>query len=329
MLSEDSVVAWALESTFKTAPGGTWNAFGRVTDWKDLGPHNAITKEPIAGAGREAHSIFRSGISYGGTIPFQVVDPKILGLAWGQEPAVPVALGGGYYRHTLQPTQRGILPSIAIQMRDKTGEAVAKTDKTTYLGAICKGLALRGEEPGEDGGNGRLMAALDLLPHDDDDTVSDKSVSLSTLDPYRYHHGRMTLFGGQVYRILDWELTLDNAAKHAYYWQDTTSQKPFEAPPENISYEFSGRMVADGQLFGGVTPRKLAQQATTGNGTLYFYRTAGQDEFQINLVDMMLEAAPRSRSHGKVIYEFKAHVRSTGSSGFQWVDQSNTQYFPA
>src|SRR4051812_10140314 len=107
LLRENSILCWDKESTFKTVPTTTqWQVLGRVEDWEDLGPVMQIFRDAIAGSGREAATIGAFSTTYPALAlgPFQIVDPRFMGHAWGQEPNTPAALGGGYFRHTAVPT---------------------------------------------------------------------------------------------------------------------------------------------------------------------------------------------------------------------------------
>lgn len=332
--TEDSILCWELESSRRTAPAaGTWRSFGRISEWEDIGPEHAVFREPVAGAGREAHSIGVEGKAYRGNIgPFQVVDPLILATWWGQEVSLPTALGGGYYRHTATPTTNGQLASYAVQMRDRTLLTSAPlTDKNTYLETVTNRLALRGEAPQDDGSGGRCMAALGVLAHSDDPSVADKNVTLPTSDPYRFHHGTITLWGEPVLRVLDWEFEADNQGTPDYYWTSTYGRGPAETSPGAPVYGFRCSVVADGESFtaGSVTGtvKDILRGATPANGSVLMRRTANQDEFQVNLTDVLLQGAPKRRiPNGKVVYQCRGVVRA---STFQWVDQTSTRLLPA
>lgn len=335
MLRSESILCWEIESTRRQAPAAsTWRSFGRVDEWTDLGPRNAIFRDVIAGAGREADQIGFEGVQYTGTIgPFQVVDPRVLGFWWGQEVSAPVQIGAtSFYRHTVTPTTNGALPSKSVQMRDRQIASPSRTDKTTFLETITRRLTLRGERPNEDGSGGRLMAALDELAHDDDDTVADKGVTLPSTLPYRYTHGNISLWGEQVFRIEDWEFVGDANAESNHYWQDTNANKPYETPPGNSMAEFRCNLIADGELYstgGGVDEyvRQINKNRRLGNGTLLFRVTPNQNEFQLDLTDIALPDALKTRpGSGKVRYKANGFVRKTAMS---WVDNSSTRFFPS
>lgn len=339
ILSENSIVCWELEATRRVAPAAaTWRAVGKLTQWADLGPKNSVFRDIIAGAGREAATIGHEGATYDEPLgPFQVVDPLILGMAWGEEVSAPVIIGGGpYYRHTVTPTTNGQLPSMSLQMRDVQGGAAAVpvTDRTTFMETIVRRLALRGEMPGDDGSGGRLLATLDLMAHDDDDSVVDKAVTLPTTEPYRYHHGVIQGWGEQLFRVEDWEFILDNQAKYNFYWRDDSPRRASEAPPEGALYDFNATIIADGEKFttGGSVDRLLrevSQERLLGNATLSMTRTTNQDEFDVNLTDLAIVQALKQRSTGggsKVKYLVQGHVRA---SSLNYVDQSSTRFFPS
>lgn len=332
MLKENSILCWEKETTFKTAPAAaTWRSFGKVTEWNDLGPQQAVFRDLISGSGVEAHQIGFEGTTYQDTLgPFQVVDPLVLGFWWGKETARAASGATGFFRHTLAPTDLGLPPSMGVQMRDRQVGSPTRTDKTTYLGTLVKRLSLRGEEVADDGSGGRLMAALDLVAHDDDETVADKAVTLPAATPYRYSHGRLTLWGEQVFRVETFEWSGDRQNRYNFYWRDDNTQKPAEAPPEGALYDFNAVIVADGEQFttgGGVDKfiRQIARERLLGDATLRFIRTLDQDEFQLNLVDLALVGAPKHRTTGKVRYRVRGHART---STMQYVDDQNTAYFP-
>jgi hypothetical protein len=329
LLREDSVLAWDIETSFKTvAPAATWQSMGRVDEWADLGPVNAVFRDAVAGAGREAATIGVEGVVYPPKTmgPWQVVDPRVLGFAWGQEEAAPVALGGGYYRHTVIPTKRGMLPSMSVQMHDN--KAGTKVDGTTYLGVVMPKLGLRGEASNEDGSGGRVLFAPTLLAHNDDASVANKPVTYPTSEPYRRAHAQLQLFGADSeWRVESWDFTLDNFARPTFYHGQ--GAKPFESPPEGVLYDVGFRIAADGHLATGAGNRLLrdiVRDQVKSTATLKYVRTANQDEFQVNLTDVVLVEAPKHRSRGKIYYDVRGHCRA---STFQWVDANAARYFPA
>lgn len=331
LLSEDSILAWDIESVRGTAPAAaTWQSFGRVSEWVDLGPRNNVFREAIAGSGRQAATIGVEGVSYGPTTlgPWQIVDPRVLGFAWGQEVNAPVSLGGGFYRHTATPTVRGALPSMGVQGYDY--KAGVKTDGNTWLNVVMPRLAIRGEQVNEDGTGGQIMFAPTLLPHNDDPTVADKAVTLPSTEPYQKGHASIQFMGADTdWRIEGWEFILDNNAKPNTYHTNSNSGKPYESPPEGVLYDLRFDIIADGHLATGAGNRllrDLVRDKVTGTAQIKYIRTANQDEWAVNLVDVVIADAPKRRRRGKIHYEAIAHCRT---SSFEWVDQNSARYFPA
>lgn len=332
LLSEDSILCWDIETVRGSAPAtAAWQSFGRVDEWVDLGPENQVFRDPIAGSGRQAATVGVEGVTYRPKTlgPWQVVDPRVLGFFWGQELSAPVQIGATpYYRHTATPTTNGALPSMAVQGYDyKKG---VKTDGNTWLNVIMPRLGLRGEPTGEDGKGGRVLFAPTLLPHNDDPTVANKTVSLPTSTPYARQHATIQFFGSDVdWRIESWEFLGDNQARTNYYHQTANGQKPVESPPEGMSYDIRLDIIADGHLATGASNRlirDLVRDKVKGTGKIAYARTANQDEFAVNLTDILLLDAPKRRRRGKVHYDAQAICRT---SSFEWVDQNNTRYFPA
>lgn len=326
LLREDSVCWWEIESAFKTLPAGaTWRAFGRVDEWTDLGPVNNLFRDAIAGAGRQANAIGRAGLSYPPKTlgPWQIHDPVSVGFAWGQEVSAPVAIGGGYYRHTATPTVNGRLPSMGVQMYDY--KAGTRVDGTTYLGVLMPKVSVRGEAVDEGGEGGRVMFAPTLMPHDHDTAAAAKAGTLPTTTPYKYSHVQLTLNADLDWRLHSWEFMLDNFAKHNYYHNSSYGEKPAEAPPEGAKSDARFDIIADGHSAGGIL-RDLKNNATKFNGQIKCVRTANQDEWAINLTDVIIEDAPQRRSRGKNHYDLQCAVRA---SSFEWVDQLSTRFFPA
>ncbi len=332
LLREDSILCWDIETTFKTAPAAAqWQALGRVEEWDDPGPVKNVFRDAIAGSGREAATIGVAGTSYAPwTIgPFQVVDPRIMGFAWGQEVSAPVALGGGYYRHTVTPTRNGRLPSMGVQASDnKVGTRV---DGLTYLGVLMPKLSARGEEVAEDGAanTGRIMIAPTLLPHDDSTAVAAKTVSLPTAQPYYKSHASIQFYNSDLdWRIHSWEYTLDNLVQPNTYHSNTNSGKPFESPPQGALHDARLDIIADGHAnsVSAKILRDLQRDEVKGNAQIKYIRTANQDEWAINLTDVMIERAPRMHSRGKVHYDLQCAVRA---SSFEYVDANSARYFPA
>lgn len=340
---EESILGWQIETVRGTLPSvaAPWREFGRVLNgFRDLGPRNAVYKDAVLGAGQEAHEVGYEGIGYGGSIGFQVRDPLFLGFAWGKETA-RAALGGGFYRHTLVPTDKGLLPSFAVGMRDRRLDGSGAKQSIAYLATVAPRLSLRGEQPNPDGSGGRLMAAMDVLPHDhktgaDDANVDLITVTLQNLTPYRFSHATIKLGDAgtetQVFRVASWECSIDRRAQHAYYHQGGLSNKPFEAPPEGAMYPpFRGRFVADADTYNvSGSGRSLRQivldRVIPGSGIIQPIRTANQDEWQINFTDMAVELAEADRSpRGKILVDFVAHPRK---STFQYVDANNAAFFP-
>lgn len=329
LLSEDSLLSWELEDTFKTvAPGSTWRAWGRAIEFRDLGPVHAAYRDAIAGAGREAHQIGHEGISYGPVTqgPWQVVDPRALALTWGQEESAPVSLGGGYYRHTAIPTKRGQLPPFSLQMLDlKAGTVV---DGTTYLGTIQEAVAIRGEEGGEDGSGGRVMFAPSWRAHDDDPSITKKGVTLPSDEPYRKSHGLVDFYGDQDWRIHTWEFSMDNHVESSHLHRAADEDKPFESSPQGVTYDLTLEVTADGHVdaTNDKLIRDLAGDKILGDGQIKYARTAGQDEWAINLSDILIRDPRKIRRRGRVRYQVDAIVRATT---FEWVDQQSTRFLPA
>lgn len=329
LLRENSILCWEKEDTFKTAPSASaWQVLGRVEDWEDLGPVKQVFREAIAGSGREAATIGVAGTAYPPMAlgPFQIVDPRFMGFAWGQEPNSPVSLGSGYYRHTAIPTTRGIFPSMSVQMADyKSG---VMTDGLTFLGVVMPKLSARGEEVGEDGSGGRIMAIPTLVAHDDSSAVAAKTVSIPGTMPFFKQHAALKFYNDDLdWRIHSWEFDLDSHARTNWYHTNTNSGKPAETPPEGITYDIKFDIIADGHqnLVTGKMIRDLLRDEVKGNVQLKYIRTANQDEWAINVTDMQITSAPKRRSRGKNHYQVTGHGRSTT---FEWVDQNSTRYFP-
>lgn len=330
--SEDSILAWERESSRGVAPStaAPWQEFGRITEWSDLGPRQVITRDHVAGAGQQPHEIQAEGTHYGGTIgPFQVRDPKLLGFVFSKESTRAQIGATAFYRHTLVPTDLGKLDSMAIGMRDRTLDGTALHESLIYLESVMPKLAVRGEAVNDDGSGGRLLAACDLMPHDHTTTnATAVTCTPSSTLPYRFSHGKISIAGEQVFRVKDFELTVDRRAKYAYYWQDTGADKPYEAPPEGCLGTLSMNLVADGEKItvGGTdySIRELLRSRIKFDSILKFTRTADQDEFQFNLTDVMLEDAVGMRRGGKVMIRCNAPIRSLN---MQYVDNSNAAYF--
>lgn len=329
LLREDSILCWDIETTFKTAPAAaTWQALGRVEEWTTLGPRKQVYRNAIAGSGREAATIGVAGTAYPPTTlgPFQIVDPRIMGFAWGQEPNPPVALGSGYYRHTTIPTTLGRHPSMSVQMGDyKTGTL---TDGQTWLGVVMPRLSVRGEEASEEPESGRVMMAPTLLPHDDSITVPSKAVTLPTQTPYYKQHANIQFYNGDVdWRINSWEFNLNSNSETAWYHRAADQGKPNETPPQGILYDARFEIVADGHqnAVSNKLIRDLLRDEVKGNIQIKYARTLNQDEWAINITDFHLEDAPKRYRRGKNVYEPMGYGRSTT---FEWVDQNSTRYFP-
>lgn len=330
LLSEDSLLSWGLEGTFKSvASGSTWRSFGRAIEFDDLGPTHATYRDAIAGAGREAHQTGFEGTSYGPKTygPWQVVDPKPLALSWGQEVSPPAQIGStGFYRHTATPTTNGQLPSMSVQMLDLKGTTVV--DGTTYLGVIQPDLAIRGEEGGEDGSGGRIMYSPTLLGHDDDTGVAKKGVTLPTVEPYRKSHAHLQFYDDADFRIHTWETSLSNNATPTHYHRAEDNDKPHESPVEGITYDLAMEIFADGHedATNAKIIRDLLRDKVTGQGVLKYARTLDEDEWTINLTDIQLKDARKVRRRGKIRYAVDAQVRATN---FEWVDDQSTRFLPA
>lgn len=330
LLREDSILCWDIESTFKTpSASATWQSLGRVEEWEDLGPTVNVFREAIAGSGREAATIGADGFNYGPVTigPFQIVDPRFLGFAWGQEEAAPSALGGGFYRHTAIPTKRGRHPSLSLQMADY--KAGTKIDGSTFLGVVMPRISIRGEEVGEDGAGGRIMAAPTFVAHDEDVTVAGKAVTLPTSQPYTKMHAGIQFYNADTdWRIHSWEFGLDSNSKSNYYHNSAYNGKPTETPPEGVLYDVRFDIIADGHanLVTGSLLRDLVRNRTKGNAQIKYTRTANQDEWALNLTDIQLASAKKVRRSGKIHYDVVGHCRA---STFEWVDANSTRYFPA
>lgn len=338
-LGESSIIAWELESTRGTAPStsSAWRSFGRLKEFQDLGPIWAIYRDAIMGAGQEAHEIGREGRVYGPATmsPFQVRDPLVLGFVFSKETDRSADLGGGFYRHTLEPTDAGQLDSMSVGMRDRRLDGSSAEEAVIFLETIMPRLSLRGEQPNPDGSGGRLMAAPDLMAFDHQTSTVGSAdptavtVSLGSADPYRFHHGRLRIDGEQVFRVNSFELTIDRRAEYAFYWQDANGDKPFEAPPEGAVYDLTIEAVADADSYTvGANPaktiRELLRDEVAFDGDLRFQRTADQDEFQFDLTDVVLQEAPGVRRQGKVTLQTRAPLRGVD---MLYVDSEDSNFF--
>lgn len=327
-LSRRSIVAWEKESTRGSAPstGSAWQPFGRVTSLDDFGPQWSIFRDPVLGAGIEAHEIGFEGKSFGPTtIPaFQVRDPRVLGFAWSQEVSRTGA-NAGFFRHELAPKQ-GQLDSFATGIRDRAADGTEYA--RIFLECIMPRLSMRGEAIGNDGSGGRFMAAPDVLPHDDTKTdATNVTVNLGTAEPYRWYHGRITLDGTLVARLEDWEFTLDRRAEANYYWRDDTGRGPDEAPAQEATADFRGTAIADGATYtsNNETFRDLLRNRRTFDIEIRAARTVDEDEVRLQLTDVVLSAAPGSRQNGqKVSIGLTAPVRQTR---FEYVDANDAAFF--
>ncbi len=339
LLREDSILAWDIKGASGVTRGipgvsasAQWQSLGRVDEWTDLGPEKAVYRDAIAGSGRQGATIGVAGTSYKPkTIgPFQVVDPRIMGFAWGQEVNAPVATGvGGGFRHTVSPTTRGALPYMDVQMADY--KAGALTDGLTFLDVIMPRLSVRGEEVSEAGDetSGRVMIAPTLLPHDHSTAVAAKTVSLPTSTPYYKQHASLQFYNGDIdWRIHSWEYTLDNNAHHNYYHTNLYNGKPTEAAPEGAMHDLRLDLIADGHAnsVSAKILRDLLLDEVKGNAQIKYIRTANVDEWAINLTDVQISEAPKTRRRGKIHYEVVAPVRA---STFEYVDTNAARYFPA
>lgn len=329
LLRENSILCWDKESVFKTAPATSpWNLLGRVEEWADLGPIKPLQGDVPAGGNREVGQYLSVlGTQYPDTTigPFQVVDPRFLGFAWGQEVSAPSALGGGFYRHTVTPTLKGSLPSMSIQMADY--KAGVLTDGLTYLGVIMPRLSLRGEETAEDGTGGRVMAAPTFRAHDDSSAVAGKPATALYQEPYDRAHANIQFYNSDVdWRIHSWELNLDNNARANYYHRSTDGGKPYESPPEQVMVTGKLDIIADGHLNGGRLLRDLVRDEVAGSGQFKYVRTANQDEFAVNLVQIRITSALKQRRKGKIHYEVEF---TAGNSSLEYVDTNSARYFPS
>lgn len=333
LLREDSILCWDIESTFKTAPAAaTWQSLGRVEEWSDFGPKVNVFREAIAGSGREAASIGGNGKSYGPITlgPFQVVDPRFLGFAYGREPSAPSAIGAtSRYEHSVTPTNAGRLPSMSIQAADY--KAGARIDGNTFLGCIMPRLSLRGEATEENGSGGRILAAPTFIGHDDDPTVAAKAISIPTSEPYFFSHAEgNTFFGDANYRIHSWEATIDNHAASNYYHTSPASEKPTESPPEGITYDFRAEIVADGRInsTNASLIRDIVRNKLKGNIDLYYQRagTPDWDYFILTFTNVVLESATKVRRRGKIMYDVVGYA---ANSIFKYADGNSARYFPA
>lgn len=332
---EESILAWEKETTRGTAPStaSAWRDFGRVIEWNDLGPRNAILRDPVAGSGQEAHELVYEGVSYGGTIgPFQVRDPLVLGHFLGKETS-RVAVGS-FFRHTLAPTDLGLLPPMSVGMRDRTLDGSALHESIIYLATVMPRLALRGEAVNEDGSGGRLMAACDLLPHNHQTTTigtanpAAVTVTLGTADPYRFHHASILLENEEVARVKDFEIVGDRGAQFNYYWNDDNNRRPREAPPQGARYDLRAAMTADGDTYGGGnrTVRDILRDRETVDMEFRFLRTTDQDEFRWLLTDVGLIEAPGQRpAKGQVQVAASGFIRQLRMT---YVDANNSAFFP-
>lgn len=336
LLREDSILAWDLQGASGLTRGAagvsaasTWQSFGRVMEWTDMGPQKGVYRDAIAGAGPEAHVIGIAGTSYKPYAlgPLQVNDPRVMALAWGREVNAPASLGGGFYRHTASPTNRGALPYFSVQAGDY--KAGTLTDGFTYLDCVMPRLSVRGEEPDEEGSEntGRILIAPTIMPHDHSSAIAAKGVSLPTTTPYYKQHASIQFYNSDVdWRIKSWEYTRDSHAAHHYYHTNTQSGKPFEGPPQGILHDLMMNIVADGHTSGGNLLRDLAANEVLGQGQIKYVRTANQDEWAINLTDIQINEAPKERRAGPIAYNVDAAVRATT---FEWVDQNSSRYLPS
>lgn len=330
-LSEDSIVAWDDETTRGTAPSAsTWRDFGRVEEFRDLGPTNALRRDYIAGGGRQAFSIERTGIEYGGSLSFQVVDPLVLGYFWGEETARTQIGTSGFYRHTVNETTNGQLPSMSVQMRDQQGSAASSptTDKFTYLEVVMNELGITFERINDDGSGGRVQAEATLMPHDHDRTVEDKSVTPDSSEPYSYSEGKLTLFGETSFPLLEGEIQTSNNAEYRRWWEDSPTQTPNAAPPQNVEGTFRFTLEGQGTTFSGLNNeviRAANANGRSGDATLRFARTVDEDEWQIDLTSITLQDAQGRRTSGPVEIECVGWIQD---SQFQYVDGNNTAFFP-
>lgn len=328
LLKEQSKVCWDIETTFKTAPAAaTWQSLGRLEEWDEPGVVKAIARQAIAGAGAEAASIHAVGTSYGPFAlgPMEIQDPRIMGFGWGQEVNLPVALSGGYYRHTASATTNGRLPSMGLQFADY--KAGTLTDGLTYLGVLMPRIGVRGEEANEDGSGGMVRWTPTLLPHDHSTAVAGKAVTLPTTEPYSKKHATIQFYNSDTdWRIHGWDYVRDSHATPNWYHRSTDQGKPNEAPPQGIDHQISLDIVADGHSNSGSLIRDIVANEVKGNAQIKYVRTANQDEWAINLTDIMLERAPKVHRRGKIRYNAQGYARV---STFEWVDQNSTRYFPA
>lgn len=338
LLREDSIIAWAINGANGLTRGAAgvqaaepWDSFGRVMEWTDMGPQKGIYRDIIAGAGPEAHTVGVAGTSYRPYTlgPLQVVDPKVMGFAWGREINAPVALGGGYYRHTASPTNRGALPYMSVQMGDY--KAGVLQEALTFLDVVMPRISIKGEEPDETGSEntGRIMFAPTLLPHDDSVAITSKAVSLPTSTPYYKQHASIKFYNNDLdWRIKSWEYTRDAHGAHHYYHTNTQSGKPFEAPPQGILHDLTMDFVADDHVnaTSGLILQELMRQEVKGQAQIKYIRTANQDEWAINLTDVQIIEAPKERRAGPIMQNVKAVVRA---STFEWVDTNASRFFPS
>lgn len=321
--SEGSILAWKRESSRGSTPSlsSAWNSYGRVTQFQSLGPEHSIFGDHIIGAGQNPHEVGYEGTTYGpASLSFQIRDPLILGYVFSKEKSRSQIGSTGFYRHTLEYTDKAELDSFTeaevAQKADGTIEAIG------YNETVVPQLSVRGEEPSEDGGSGRTMAALTRGAHDEDtsSTWSNLSVNLESDEPYRFHHGHISFEGQQVFRITEFELTFDRRASPAFYIRDDEARTPAETVPEGAQTQLNVTGVADDQQITvngtDYTVRELLINRVPFDATFKFTRTADEDEFQFNLTEIPLANLPLSHSQGKVTYE----------GGAPWVREAEMQY---
>lgn len=330
-LSEDSILGWQRESTRGTAPATSsdYRDYGRVESFQTLGPQQSLARDLLINDDQEASDIIPEGTVFGPRSlgPFQIRDPLIIGYAWSKETNRSSDLGGGHYRHTLSPTDLGQLDSIAEGQKDQKNDGSGDEDAILFKETIIPTASIRGEAPTADGGGGRAMAAIDRMAHSAEyntSKASGLSVSANTTEPYKWHHGKLTLDGTQVYRLVEFEFTINRRAQYAFYIRDDESTTPTEAPPEGAIYDFTFTAVADENQHSSDDLMGHLRNRTKFDGELAFTRTADEDEFDIQLTDVVIGDAPRQRGQGKVLINATTQVRQ---ARFRYVDGNDSAHF--
>lgn len=276
--AERTLIGLAKETTFGETPTA-----GAQTIWPEIvtsvdGLVDEIDWKQIwaRGGDREAFQLLELKHESNGTINGLLQKGRWIAMAFGKD----VVTGTNPYTHTITPKPGMPFPSWVMEWK-----YVDATSLSLYSpGMVVDSLTLSGAEAEAVAFSANVKAQKVIK-----NTGADSSVTSITTEPFKFDDGTLTYFGSTLARVKEWEWTVNNNGKMAYYYETTNAPFPTEYIPLKTTYELTTTVIPTDTTFFDT----LKTAGTNLSATINLTRGTN-DSVEIQNTNCVLKSAPHN-----------------------------------